>query len=541
MAVTLTFHGAAGTVTGSHYLLETPAARVAVDCGMFQGPKTLKELNYQPLPSDPARIDAVVQTHAHTDHSGMLPKLVKSGFRGPIFATEGTRDLLEWMLPDSASIQEAEVERLNRENRRRGRPEVQPVYTMEDARATLGHIKPVAYETWQPVAKGIRGRWWNAGHILGSASVELEVETGNRELPHFSILFSGDVGPQESALQFAPRGPHDVDYVLCESTYGDRDRPHLDDEQRRAILAREVTQALGDGGNLIVPAFAIERSQELIVDLIYLMARAKLPKAPIYLDSPLATHATEVFERHVGALDDVDVKAGSPFRAPNVHYVQSVEQSMALNRIAGGAIIVASSGMCDAGRIRHHLRNQLWRPQNTVLLIGYQAPGTLGRLLQDGATQVKIMGEEIQVKARIRKLDIYSGHADRADLLAWVKARLPIQRGLFLVHGETSALAGMRENVLTLGIDPSRVILPELDQRYQLDRAAGALAVGGAPRLEPVRREEAQQGWDWHNELSAVSLELRRILDQAHDDKARMTLLKDMRRVLEKTQIRPSG
>jgi metallo-beta-lactamase family protein len=534
MSVTLTFHGAAGTVTGSHYLLETPRARIAVDCGMFQGPKILKELNYQPLPSDPPRLDAVVQTHAHTDHSGMLPKLVKSGFKGPIFATHGTRDLLEWMLPDSASIQEAEVERLNRENRRRDRPEVQPVYTMEDARATLRRIQPVEYETWQPVAKGIRGRWWNAGHILGSASVELEVATGAADLPRMSILFSGDLGPQESALQQSPRAPQGMDYVLCESTYGNRERPHLDDDRRRHMLAREVAQALGDGGNLIVPAFAIERSQELLGDLIHLMSRKQLPKAAVYLDSPLATRATEVFERHLHLLDDVESDGASPFRAPNVRYVETVEQSMALNRIAGGAIIVAASGMCDAGRIRHHLRNQLWRPQNTVLLIGYQAPGTLGRLLQEGAQQVKIMGEEIQVKARIRKLEIYSGHADRGDLLAWVKARLPIRRGLFLIHGETAALAGMRENVLSLGLDPAAVIVPDLDQRYRLDRAAGALAIGGAPRLEPVRTEEAKQGWDWHNELSALSLELRRILEQAEDDKARMALLKDMRRVLEK-------
>jgi len=325
-----------------------------------------------------------------------------------------------------------------------------------------------------------------------------------------------------------------MDYVLCESTYGNRERPHLDDDQRRAVLAREVTQALGSGGNLLVPAFAIERSQELIGDLVYLMARGQLPKAPIYLDSPLATRATEVFERHLHLLDDVDGEDGSPFRAPNVHYVQTVDQSMALNRIGAGAIIIASSGMCDAGRIRHHLRHHLWHPRTTVLLIGYQAPGTLGRLLQDGAAMVKIMGEEIQVKARIRKLEIYSGHADRGDLLAWVKARLPIQRGLFLIHGETAALAGMRENVLSLGLEPDKVIVPDLDQRYELDRAAGALAIPSAPRLEPARTEEAKQGWDWHNELSALSLELRRILDGAQNDKARMALLKDMRRVLEK-------
>lgn len=239
MTVTLSFHGAAGTVTGSHYVLETPQARIAVDCGMFQGPKTLKELNYQPLPSEPSRLDAVVQTHAHTDHSGMLPKLTKSGFGGPIFATEGTRDLLQWMLPDSAAIQESEVERLNRENNRRNRPPVAPVYTAEDAQRALKQIRPVDYETWQEVARGIRGRWWNAGHILGSASIELEIETGNAGLPKLSLLFSGDLGPRHGALQMAPTGPQGMDYVLCESTYGNRTRAHLGDDQRRAALDRK--------------------------------------------------------------------------------------------------------------------------------------------------------------------------------------------------------------------------------------------------------------------------------------------------------------
>ena len=536
MAVTLAFHGAAGTVTGSHYVLETPLARIAVDCGMFQGPKILKELNYQALPSVPAKLDAVVQTHAHIDHSGMLPKLVKTGFRGPIFATEGTRDLLAWMLPDSAGIQEGEVEQLNRQNRRRGKPPVMPVYDGVDAQRTLKHIKPVAYDTWQEVAAGIRGRWWNAGHILGSASVELEVETGNDKLPRLGILFSGDLGPREGALQTPSTGPQGMDYVLCESTYGDREREDLDDDKRRAILQQEVSAALDEGGNLLIPAFAIERSQELLGDLVYLMARKRLPKAPIYLDSPLAIGATEVFERHLHLMDDVDNGGESPFRAPNVHFVQSVEQSQALNRITGGAIIIASSGMCDAGRIRHHLRHNIWRPQTTVLLIGYQAPGTLGRLLQDGAPRVKLLGEEIEVKARVRKLEIYSGHADRGDLRDWVRARLPIKRGLFLVHGETAALAGMRESVLSLGLEPDRVILPDLDQRFQLDRQEGALALEDGRRLGPIREDEAKRGWDWHNELSAVSLDLRRGLDELTDDKARMALLKDLRRMLEKTR-----
>ena len=535
MAVTLAFHGAAGTVTGSHYVLETPQARIAVDCGMFQGPKSLKELNYQQFPTPAAKLEAVVQTHAHIDHSGMLPKLVKTGFRGPIYATEGTRDLLEWMLPDSAGIQESEVDQLNRQNRRRGQDAVEPIYTTEDAQRAAKQIVPVEYDSWQQVARGIRGRWWNAGHILGSASVELEVETGNAKLPRLGILFSGDIGPRVGALQMPARGPQGMDYVLCESTYGDREREDLDDDRRRAILEKEVKTALDRGGNLLIPAFAIERSQELLGDLIYLMVRRRLPRSPIYLDSPLAIRATEVFERHLSSMDDVDNGGESPFRAPNVHFVQSVEQSQAINRITGGAIIIASSGMCDAGRIRHHLRHNIWRPQTTVLLIGYQAPGTLGRLLQDGAARVKLMGEEIEVKAEVRKLEIYSGHGDRGDLLAWVKARLPIGRGLFLVHGETTALAAMRDNVLSLGLEPERVILPELDQRFQLDREAGALALEDGRRLSPAGADAVKRGWDWHNELSAVSLDLRRELDELADDKARMALLKDLRRMLEKT------
>jgi metallo-beta-lactamase family protein len=476
----------------------------------------------------------VVQTHAHTDHSGMLPKLTKSGFRGPIFATQGTRDLLEWMLPDSASIQEAEVERLNRENRRRDRPEVQPVYTAGRRAGGAEADPPRRIRDLASRSPRASAALVECGHILGSASVELEVETGNDRCRASASCSPATLARRRARCSIAARGPQGMDYVLCESTYGNRTRAHLDDDQRRTALEREVKTALEAGGNLLIPAFAIERSQELLSDLLYLMARKRLPAVPVYLDSPLAIRATEVFERHLDQMDDVENGGESPFRAPNVHFVQSVDQSQALNRIAGGAIIIASSGMCDAGRIRHHLRHNLWRPQTTVLLIGYQAPGTLGRLLQDGATLVKIMGDEIRVKAKVRKLDIYSGHADRGDLLAWVKARLPIQRGLFLIHGETAALAGMRENVLSLGLDPEKVIVPDLDQRYQLDRPAGALAIGGTPRLEPLRKEEAKQGWDWHNELSALTLELRRILDQAHDDKARMALLKDMRRVLEK-------
>lgn len=536
MAVTLSFHGAAGTVTGSMCLLETPRARVLIDCGMFQGAKTLKELNYNPFPFPPERLDAVLLTHAHIDHSGLLPKLVKHGYRGRITTIDATADLLTWMLPDSAAIQAGEVEALNRRNARRGRVEVEPIYTEADVECTLKQIDGVDFDVWRDVAPGAKARWWNAGHILGAGSIELEIETANPDLRQLRLMFSGDIGPRHAALQSEAEAPSRLDYLVVESTYGDRDREDLDDEARRQALVAEVRQALEAGGNLLIPAFAVERSQELLFDLAILMQRGTLPKVPVFLDSPLAIRATEVFERHLHELDIGAARAESPFRAPNFHFVTSVQQSMQLANVASGAIIVAASGMCDAGRIRHHLKNNLWRPQSTVLLIGYQAAGTLGRLLESGADRVRIQGDEIAVKARIRRLEIYSGHADRGDLLAWVKARLPVARGIFLNHGEEGGLAGMMAGLRGIGIDPARIAIPEIDQKFLIDRDKGALLLGADhARLQNAAAEVAKKGWDWHNELSALTLDLQRRLRELETDKLRMEFLRQLRRGVEKT------
>jgi metallo-beta-lactamase family protein len=533
MTVSLAFYGAAGTVTGSHYVLRAGEAVLAIDCGLFQGAKALKELNYRNLPCAPGDINAVLQTHAHIDHSGSLPRLVKAGFSGPIFATPGTIDLLAWMLPDSASIQEAEVDQLNRRRRRDAVEDVRPIYDQADVRECLSRLRPVEYSEWRDVAKGVRARWWNAGHILGSASIEVAIDGEASASAPMSLLFSGDVGPKEGALQRQAAAPSGFDYLVVESTYGDRKREPIDDERRRTILEKEIGAAERRGGMIIVPAFAIERTQELIGDLTRLMAEGRLPKIPVYVDSPLASRATEVFERHLRQLDDVD-HAPNPFRAPNVHYVETIEQSQALNRLTGGVIIIAGSGMCDAGRIRHHLRHHLWRPDTTVFLIGYQAPGTLGRMLEDGAPEARIFGEPIAVKASIRRLELYSGHADRIDLLDWVKARLPIKKGVFLTHGEESSLAAMKEGVAALGVPGSRVVVPDLDQVFRLDLDSPALITTALARLTGAKANEAKRGWDWHNELSALALDLRHRLGQFNDDKERMSLLKDLRRVMEK-------
>ncbi|HZD90344.1 MAG TPA: MBL fold metallo-hydrolase, partial [Pseudolabrys sp.] len=309
MSVTVRFCGAARTVTGSCHLLETPQGKLLVDCGLFQGSKTLKELNYGRFPFNVDDIKAVLLTHAHIDHSGLIPKLTKAGFRGPVWAARGTIDLCTFMLPDAGSIQESEVAQLNRRNAARGRAAVTPIYSARDAIAALDCFRPVDYEHWFEAMPGVRARYWNAGHLLGSASIEIEFEGEGEGGKPLRVLASGDLGPDAKLLQPEAEAPTGLDHVLCEATYGDEDRPPVTREQRRARLAAEVRAAKEAGGALLIPAFAVERTQELIVDLVDLMERGDIPAAPIFLDSPLAIHATEVFRAHTESLEsDVDVE-----------------------------------------------------------------------------------------------------------------------------------------------------------------------------------------------------------------------------------------
>lgn len=532
MPVTLSFFGAAGTVTGACCLVEHESGRFLVDCGLFQGSKTLRELNYGAFPFDPTGVDRLFLTHAHIDHSGLVPKLVKAGFRGPVMATEGTTDLLSFMLPDSGYIQETEVERLNRRNQQRGRPTVTPIYTRADAEASLRAIRKVPYDRWIAGGKGVRARFWNAGHILGSASIEFDLAdgTGARRL-----LFSGDIGPEHKMFHPDPKAPRDFDVLVVESTYGDRDRPAVTPEQRRQQLRQEVTEALARGGNLLIPCFAVERSQELLLDLGLLFARRELPAARVYLDSPLAVRATEVFARHARALEDLGALA-DPFRSPHIHFVETVEQSKAIGRIASGAIILAASGMCEAGRIRHHLKQNLWRPQATVLFVGYQAPGTLGHVLQQGADSVRIHGEEVRVRATLRQLDSYSGHADRAELLAWVRERMPIAQAIFLTHGEEGALAALARGLGEMGTGKAALVIPRLDERYALAAKGAPRALPSAPRLPAA----ALAARDWHNEYAALILDLQHALQGLADDATREGLLRRLRQVLDEA-ARPAA
>jgi len=532
MTVEIKFCGAAGTVTGSCFRVRHGGGSFLVDCGLFQGSKTLKSLNYGAFPFDPAEIGFVVLTHAHIDHAGLLPKLIRAGFRGPIYATPATRDLCSFMLPDSGFIQETEVEQLNRRNAQRGLAPVQPIYTRADAEAAMARFRGIDYETWHEPGAGVRVRLWNSGHILGAASAEVEIATADPGQRRVRVLFSGDVGPEHKLFHPDPAAPQNWDAIVCEATYGDRERADRTPDQRRAVLAGEVTAAHAAGGMLLVPAFAVERSQELIFDLVRLMDAGRIPRAPIFLDSPLAIRATEVFARYARTLEDIDGQADL-FRHPSLHLTETVEASKAIDRFEGGGIVLAASGMCEAGRIRHHLKRYLWKDNATVLLTGYQAPGTLGQLLESGADAVRIQGEEVRVRARIRRIEDYSGHADRGGLLAWLAARLPVKRAVYLTHGEERGLAGLRDGLAGLGVPADRVVIPQLDD--EVDVIAGR--AGPRRRAAPRRiAPDAINLPDWHNELAQVTLDLRARLDAAADERTRKQILRRVRRALDATQ-----
>jgi metallo-beta-lactamase family protein len=529
MSVTLRVCGAARTVSGSCHLFETPAGRILVDCGMFQGPKTLKELNYDAFPFKPADVDCVLLTHAHIDHCGLIPKLTRGGFRGPIWATRGTIDLCSFMLPDAGSIQESEVMVLNRRNVARGRPPVTPIYSQRDAIAALDAFRAVDYERWFETTPGVRARYWNAGHLLGSASIELEFAGEGKDGKPLRVLVSGDLGPDAKLLQPNPEAPTGLDYVICESTYGDEDRPPVTRQSRRQHLAEEVRSAQSRGGALIIPAFAVERTQELIVDLVDLMQDAKISPAPIFLDSPLAIRVTEVFRQHSESLESEE-NVERLLSSPYLRCTETVEESKAIARFAGFHIIIAASGMCDAGRIRHHLKRWLWHAKSTVLLVGFQAQGTLGRFLLDDAKAVRIQGEEIRVAAAIRRLDEYSGHADGPELARWIAARRPILRGVFLVHGEEPALSGLADRIAERTVPAAKVFTPLLDDIYELTTAAPTpIDAAHRRRLEPA----AVVNLDWHNDMSKLILDINDTVDAAADDRARGVIIRKLRHALE--------
>lgn len=522
MNARLHFYGAAGCVTGACALVETDQAKVLVDCGLFQGPKTLKALNYERFPFRPEEIDAVLLTHAHIDHCGLIPKLALRGFKGPIYATEGTIELCRVMLPDAGAIQEMEVDFLNRRNQRRGGAPVAPIYTKSDAEDAMGLFRATPLKAWREIAPGVRAQWWNAGHILGAASIEVELTEGTETQ---RLCFSGDIGPGGRDYADDPEGPTGVDHLILESTYGDVERRVIGRAERRRALAEEMRAAHAAGGPLLIPAFAVERTQELIVDLLDLMEANEAPPGQIFLDSPLAIRASEVFLEH-GQLDDGDHPFARLRQSRWLHFTESAGESRAIERFKGWHVIIAASGMCDAGRVRHHLKRLLWWQEATVLLVGFQAIGTLGRLLQEGRQRVRIQGDEIKVRARVRSLDVYSGHADANGLVDWAKGRGPIGGSIFLAHGEPPNLAGLRRRLAAVDAAEGKILIAELDQSYRLRAAqAGKQEEGPAPRIEP----KAVSRLDWHNARADFLSALQDTLEAAADDAAREAILRDLK------------
>lgn len=523
MAAKLIFHGAASTVTGSCYELQTGEARVLVDCGLFQGPRGLEALNVEPFDFEVGRLDAVVLTHAHLDHSGLLPKLVRDGFRGPIWCTPATADLLHFLLRDAARLNEQDAERRNRRRDRAGETPFEPLYTVQDAERVLSLFRRVELGAWFDAAAGVRGRFWNAGHILGSASAEIVADG-------VGILFSGDLGPRNASMLADPQAPSGIDHLVCESTYGDRDRDDLSIEGRRTLLAKEVHEALARGGNLLIPSFALERTQELLLDLARLINRGALDHVGIFIDSPLATKITSVFARYADDLEDLG--DGEIFGHPAFHYVEDVPQSRALARLSG-AIIIAGSGMCEGGRIRHHLLENLSRSDSTLLFVGYQAAGTLGRTILDGAPRVRISGEDVSVRLRVRQIDSYSAHADRSELLDWIRGRQPIAGSLFLTHGEEEALQSL-EKALEKEIPSVRV--PEIGEVYEIPAGDAAIRLRtGREKVRAVLRR------DWQNDYADLAVNLRRDLARIADEKRRREAVRKMREVLRAYQSAERG
>jgi len=437
---TITFHGAAGVVSGSRHLLDSAGARVLVDCGLFQGERRLRDRNWDPFPVPPATIDSVVLTHGHIDHSGFLPRLVREGFDRPIWATPATADLLGLLLHDSAKCQAEDADYANRTGFSRHRPAL-PLYEERDVDRALGLVRSVPRLEWFAPAKGIRCRFHDAGHMLGSSFVETEVAGAGAADP-VRVLFSGDVGRFGAPLYHDPAPPLPCDYLVLESTYGDRDHPTARPLEE---LAGVVNEGIARGGLILVASFAIGRTQQLVYLLRTLIAAGRVPEVPIWVDSPMAVDAMEVFRRHGGEHDFAEAQAAGvlgKLGSPWVRMARTPPESKAINDHDGPGIVIASSGMMNGGRILHHLARRLPDPRTTVLVAGFQAAGTRGRTLLEGARELRIHGRDVPVAAAIRRIDALSGHADRREMDRWL-GDLPAPRCTFLVHGEPNAARGM--------------------------------------------------------------------------------------------------
>lgn len=474
MAMSITFHGAAGMVTGSKHLLEISCSdgrtrRLLLDCGMFQGEGPQSDEKNRRFGFDPAEVDVLVLSHAHIDHSGLIPRLVRQGFSGPIYATPATRDLCTVMLADSAHIQESDFESDLKRAKRQGRaPEhIEPLYSIGDVAPSLALFQVVAYNEVFDVLPGVRLTFTDAGHILGSACVHLDIDTagGTRR-----VTFSGDVGRYVDRLLPDPDVFRQADVIICESTYGDRDHPPIE-EVRDELLDHVRRVCVERKGKLIIPAFSIGKTQELLHTVNKLHNEGRLPRVPVFVDSPLSMNATAIYRQHSHLLqDDVRAELASDpdlFGFNGVEFIREAARSKQINERQEPAIVIAASGMMEAGRIRHHLRHGLPNERNAVLIVGFCAPGTLGAELMERPDHVHIFGERVPVRSEILRMESYSAHADRSELSRWIRCQdaTKVLR-MFLVHGIASSLTGLRERFTQQGFH--RIEIPRQGERFEL-------------------------------------------------------------------------
>ncbi len=440
MQIRLRFLGAAQNVTGSRHLLEVNGARILVDCGLYQE-RQFRSRNWDPLPIQAESINAVLLTHAHLDHCGFLPKLVREGFKGRIYCNAATAEIAKIILLDAAHLQEEDAEYKRRRHEREGRkgpyPEV-PLYTTADAEACFPLFSPVKYRKAVQLGNGVEATFYDAGHILGSSIIRAKVRQDGQER---IILFSGDIGRPDRPIVCDPTVFGRADYVLIESTYGDR--VHKDTEDIKKLIGKVINSTKKAGGNIIVPSFALERSQEVLYYINELLLENTVPRLMVFLDSPMAAKVTEVFQHHPELFDEEMTEFikqhESPFNLPGLKVVGSAEESKAINHIRGTVMVIAGSGMCTGGRIKHHLVNNITRPQSTIMFVGYQALGTLGRQIVDGAKKVRILGQKYKVKAKVVRVHGFSAHADRDELLDWLRELDAAPRRVFVVHGEADS------------------------------------------------------------------------------------------------------
>lgn len=525
----ITFYGAAEDVTGSCHMVNAAGHKFLIDCGLFQGNLTDQMLNYEEFPFNIQEIEFMILTHAHIDHSGRIPKLYKAGYKNPVYCTSATRELCKIMLPDSGHIQENEIEWVNRKRMRAGKKPNDPIYTEQDAIDCLEIFKGLEYNTRIKVNDDISFELKDAGHMLGSAIVELYLKENGEEK---KVVFTGDLGNKNLPIINDPVTIDSADILIMESTYGDRLHSSIKDQSSKFIQI--ILETIRRGGNVIIPSFAVGRTQEILYEINKYLTddrvKDELSKVPVYVDSPLAVNATRIFESQHSYYDEEALsyllKGDNPLVFDNLHFVETSEESQALNDDMEPKIIISASGMCEVGRIKHHLKHNLYRSECTILFVGYQAEGTLGRKIMNGEPLVKIFGEEIAVKAEIKSLDAFSGHADRDGLLNWVGAMNKKPEQIFIVHGEKEAQKVLKEYI-EQGFKINSII-PAYQEQYDVN---GTLLSDGKNSYKATRYNILELMTSLKEEVDTMTNNVKRNLKSDVDTEYLQTIVEKLKEV----------